>query len=79
MAIELEGKSYETDEEGYLVNLSDWNDQLANETEHVLGGQQHAPKDERHKFLNLGEDLLFKVQNLRDYLHDQVGPLAGVL
>ena len=26
MSIELGGKSYETDEEGYLVNLSDWND-----------------------------------------------------
>ncbi|NQX95809.1 MAG: TusE/DsrC/DsvC family sulfur relay protein, partial [Erythrobacter sp.] len=25
------GKTYETDEEGYLVNLSDWNDELANE------------------------------------------------
>ncbi|MCP4984439.1 MAG: TusE/DsrC/DsvC family sulfur relay protein, partial [Gammaproteobacteria bacterium] len=31
MAIELDGKSYETDEEGYLLNLSDWNDQLAAE------------------------------------------------
>ena len=31
MAIELDGKSYETDEEGYLIDLSQWNDQLANE------------------------------------------------
>ena len=31
MAIEIDGKSYDTDEEGYLTNLSDWNDQLANE------------------------------------------------
>lgn len=27
--IEVEGKSVETDEEGYLVNLSDWNEDVA--------------------------------------------------
>ena len=31
MAIELGGKTYDTDEEGYLVNLSDWSEDLANE------------------------------------------------
>ena len=30
MAIEVNGVSYETDEEGYLVNLSDWNEEIAN-------------------------------------------------
>ena len=25
MAFEINGKTYETDEEGYLANLSDWN------------------------------------------------------
>jgi TusE/DsrC/DsvC family sulfur relay protein len=29
--IEVSGKTFETDEEGYLVNLSDWNEELANE------------------------------------------------
>jgi tRNA 2-thiouridine synthesizing protein E len=29
MPIEVNGKSYETDEEGYLANLADWNDDLA--------------------------------------------------
>ncbi|HXK55898.1 MAG TPA: TusE/DsrC/DsvC family sulfur relay protein, partial [Gammaproteobacteria bacterium] len=24
MAIEIDGKTFETDEEGYLVNLKDW-------------------------------------------------------
>ena len=24
MALEVDGKSYETDEEGYLANLNDW-------------------------------------------------------
>ena len=27
--IEVDGKSYETDEEGYLVNLADWNKDVA--------------------------------------------------
>ena len=30
MPIEINGTSYETDEEGYLVNLADWNEELAN-------------------------------------------------
>jgi len=29
MAIEFDGKSYATDEEGYLENLADWNEALA--------------------------------------------------
>ncbi len=29
--LEVAGKSFETDEEGYLVNLGDWNEELANE------------------------------------------------
>jgi tRNA 2-thiouridine synthesizing protein E len=29
--IEVNGKPYETDEEGYLVNLSDWTEELGNE------------------------------------------------
>jgi TusE/DsrC/DsvC family sulfur relay protein len=30
MQIEINGKSVETDEQGYLVNLNDWNEDLAN-------------------------------------------------
>jgi len=30
MAIELNGKTYETDEEGYLVKLDDWSEEIAN-------------------------------------------------
>ena len=30
MAIEINGSTYETDEEGYLINLSEWNEELAN-------------------------------------------------
>jgi len=31
MSIELLGKALETDEEGYLVNLSDWSEEVAEE------------------------------------------------
>lgn len=30
MAFEVNGKSYETDEEGYLANLAEWNEDVAN-------------------------------------------------
>ena len=30
MAIEVNGKTYETDEEGYLVNIADWSEEIAN-------------------------------------------------
>ena len=42
--IEVDGKSYETDEEGYLVNLSDWNEDIANtiaKTENVEMSPSH--------------------------------------
>ena len=31
MSIEVKGQTYETDEEGYLVNRTDWNEDLAKE------------------------------------------------
>ncbi len=42
--IEVNGKSYETDEEGYLVNLADWNKDVAEyiaKTENVNMSEQH--------------------------------------
>lgn len=42
--IEVNGKSFETDEEGYLVNLSDWNEEIAQHiaaTENVDMSQNH--------------------------------------
>ena len=42
--IEVNGKSYETDEEGYLVNLADWNKDVAvyiAQTENVNMSEQH--------------------------------------
>jgi len=42
--IEVNGKSYETDEEGYLVNLGEWNEDVANhiaQTENVEMSTNH--------------------------------------
>lgn len=36
-AIDLNGQMVETDEEGYLVNLSDWNEELA---KHLAAGEK---------------------------------------
>ena len=67
MSIELDGKSYETDEEGYLVNLSDWNDQLAT----AMAKADGATLDENH----------WEVINfLRDYYEEyQIAPAVRVL
>ena len=42
--IEVNGKSYETDEEGYLVNLAEWNEDVGNylaQSESVEMTDQH--------------------------------------
>ncbi len=42
--IEVEGRSYETDEEGYLVNLSDWNTEIAN----YIAKVEEVPMSDQH-------------------------------
>ena len=42
--IEVSGKSYETDEEGYLVNLGDWNEDVAG----FLAQQEQVNMTEQH-------------------------------
>ena len=42
--IEVAGKSYETDEEGYLINLAEWNTDIANymaQTENITMTDSH--------------------------------------
>ena len=65
--IEVAGKSYETDEEGYLVNLSDWNEELANE----IAKQESIEMNENH----------WEVVNfLRKYYEEyQIAPAVRVL
>jgi TusE/DsrC/DsvC family sulfur relay protein len=65
--IEVNGKSYETDEEGYLVNLSDWSEELANE----IAKQESIEMNENH----------WEVVNfLRKYYEEyQIAPAVRVL
>jgi TusE/DsrC/DsvC family sulfur relay protein len=67
MAIELNGKSYETDEEGYLLNLGEWNEEVAA----YLAQQEGVNMTEQH-----WEVITF----LRDYYNEfQIAPAVRVL
>jgi dissimilatory sulfite reductase related protein len=67
MAFELNGKTYETDEEGYLVNLADWNEDVAK----YLAEQEKVDMSENH----------WEVINfLREYYGEyQIAPAIRVL
>ena len=67
MPIEVNGQSYETDEEGYLVNLSDWNEDIAN----VIAQQENVEMTPNH----------WEVVNfLREYYNEyQIAPAVRVL
>ena len=67
MAIEVGGKTLETDEEGYLVNLSDWTEDVANE----IAKTENVDMTENH----------WEVVNfLRDYYNEfQIAPAVRVL
>ena len=67
MAIELNGKMYETDEEGYLVNISEWSKALA---------EQMAAEDD----IELGPNHWEVINILKQYYNDyQVAPAVRVL
>ena len=67
MAIELNGKTYETDEEGYLADLSQWDEQVAN----YMAEQDGIELTEAH----------WEVINfLREYYEEyQIAPAVRVL
>jgi tRNA 2-thiouridine synthesizing protein E len=67
MSFELNGRTYETDEEGYLVNLGDWNEDVAA----FLAKQEKIDMAENH----------WQVVNfLREYYNDyQIAPAVRVL
>ncbi len=66
-SIEVNGKSYETDEEGYLVNLTDWNKDIAD----YIAQTENLPLSENH----------WQVINfLREYYEEyQIAPAVRVL
>ncbi len=67
MPIDVNGKSIETDEEGYLVNLSDWNEDAAK----ILAKQDEIELNDNH----------WEVINfLRSYYEEyQIAPAVRVL
>ena len=67
MGFEINGKTYETDEEGYLVNLADWDEDIAG----VLAQQENVNLTDQH----------WEVINfLRDYYNEfQIAPAVRVL
>ena len=67
MGFELNGKTYETDEEGYLVNLGDWSEDVAG----FLAQQEKIDMTGNH----------WEVVNfLREYYSDyQIAPAVRVL
>jgi tRNA 2-thiouridine synthesizing protein E len=67
MAYELNGKTFESDEEGYLLDLASWNEELAG----------LIAKDED---IDMGDDHWEVVNFLRDYYEEyQVAPAIRVL
>ncbi|MEK6663442.1 MAG: TusE/DsrC/DsvC family sulfur relay protein [Pseudomonadota bacterium] len=66
-SVELNGKTYETDEEGYLVNLGEWDESIAG----YLAEQEKVDMTESH----------WEVVNfLREYYNDyQIAPAIRVL
>ena len=44
MAIEVNGKTYETDEEGYLTDINEWNEDVAK----ILAEQENINMSEQH-------------------------------
>lgn len=67
MALEVNGKTYETDEEGYLVNLGEWDKDVAG----ALAQQESVDLTEQH----------WEVINfLREYYEEfQIAPAVRVL
>ncbi|MDX1593500.1 MAG: TusE/DsrC/DsvC family sulfur relay protein [Gammaproteobacteria bacterium] len=67
MSIEVNGKSIETDEEGYIVNLSDWDENVAN----ALANEEGIDMSDNH----------WEVVNfLREYYDEyQIAPAVRVL
>ena len=67
MSFEINGKTYETDEEGYLLNLADWTPEAAAH----LAEEEKVPLTDNH----------WEVINfLRDYYNEyQIAPAVRVL
>ena len=67
MGIEVNGTNYETDEEGYLINLADWNKDIAEE---IAKSENVEMSDNHWEVVNF----------LREYYDEyQIAPAVRVL
>ena len=67
MSFEISGKTYETDEEGYLLNLADWTKEAA---EHLAEEEKVPLTDNHWEVINF----------LREYYNEyQIAPAVRVL
>ena len=67
MTLVMDDKTYETDEEGYLVNLSDWSEEVAN---HIAKEENIEMTDNHWEVINF----------LREYYNEyQIAPAVRVL
>ena len=67
MGFEINGKTYETDEEGYLLNLADWDEEAA---AHIAKTENLDMTDAHWEVINF----------LRQYYNDfQIAPAVRVL
>jgi tRNA 2-thiouridine synthesizing protein E len=67
MALEVNGKTYETDEEGYLANLSDWTQEVATALAQADG-------------VELSDNHWEVIKFLREYYEEyQIAPAVRVL
>ncbi len=67
MAFEVDGKTIETDEEGYLVDLSQWTEEIANK---LAEGENLEMTSDRWEIVNF----------LREYYQEyQIAPAVRVL
>jgi tRNA 2-thiouridine synthesizing protein E len=66
-SIEVNGKTYETDEEGYLTNLADWNAEVA---DYIAGTESIQMTEQHWEVINF----------LRGYFDEyQIAPAVRVL
>ena len=66
-SIEVNGNTYETDEEGYLVNLADWNEDIA---KHIATVENVEMSESHWEVVNF----------LREYYNEyQIAPAVRVL
>jgi tRNA 2-thiouridine synthesizing protein E len=67
MNIEVNGKSFDTDEEGYLTNLADWSEEVAN---HIAASEDIDMTEQHWEVVNF----------LREYYEEyQIAPAVRVL